>query len=66
MNKDIISGKWEQVKGAAQAKWGKLTNDDLDIAQGDAKYLAGRLQERYGMEENQAKREVDEFQKTIQ
>ena len=66
MNKDIISGKWEQVKGAAQAKWGKLTNDDLDVAKGDAKYLAGRLQERYGWQQDQAQREVDEFQKTLQ
>ncbi|MBW8824132.1 MAG: CsbD family protein [Xanthomonadales bacterium] len=66
MNKDIISGKWEQVKGSAQTKWGKLTNDDLDIAQGDAKYLAGRLQERYGWQQDQAQREVDEFQKTLQ
>ncbi|MBS0225494.1 MAG: CsbD family protein [Proteobacteria bacterium] len=66
MNKDIISGKWEQVKGSAQAKWGKLTNDDLDVAEGDAKYLAGRLQERYGWQQDQAKREVDEFQKTLQ
>lgn len=66
MNKDIISGKWEQVKGAAQQKWGKLTNDDLDVAEGDAKYLAGKLQERYGWQQDQAKREVDEFQKTFQ
>lgn len=66
MNKDIISGKWEQVRGQAQAKWGKLTNDDLDVAQGDAKYLAGRLQERYGWAQDQAKHAVEEFQKTIQ
>ena len=66
MNKDIISGKWEQVKGNAQQKWGKLTNDDLDVAEGDAKYLAGKLQERYGWQRDQAEREVDEFQKTFQ
>ena len=66
MNKDIISGKWEQVKGSAQQKWGKLTNDDLDVAEGDAKYLAGKLQERYGWQRDQAERAVDEFQKTFQ
>ena len=66
MNKDIISGKWEQVRGSAQAKWGKLTSDDLDVAEGDAKYLAGRVQERYGLQQDEAKRQVDEFQKTLQ
>ncbi|MCR2669623.1 CsbD family protein, partial [Salmonella enterica] len=39
MNKDIISGKWSQLKGKAQAKWGDLTNDDFDVAEGNAEYL---------------------------
>ena len=45
MNKDIISGKWTQLKGKAQAKWGDLTDDVFDVRQGDSKYLAGKLQE---------------------
>ena len=36
MNQDIISGKWNQVKGKAQAKWGDLTDDDFDVAEGNA------------------------------
>ncbi len=31
MNKDVFEGKWEQIKGDVQKKWGKLTNDDLDV-----------------------------------
>ena len=34
MNKDIISGKWTQLKGKAQDKWGDLTNDVFDIDYG--------------------------------
>ena len=45
MNKDTFEGKWEQVKGDVQKKWGKLTNDDLDVVKGDAKKLVGKLQE---------------------
>ena len=37
MNKDIIAGKWTQVKGKAQAKWGDLTDDVFDVAAGDSK-----------------------------
>ena len=46
MNKDIIAGKWTQLKGQAQARWGNLTDDDFKVTQGDATYLAGKLQER--------------------
>ena len=34
MNWDIIQGKWTQLKGQAQEKWGELTNDDLDKIEG--------------------------------
>ena len=65
MNKDIIAGKWTQLKGQAQSRWGKLTDDVFDAQQGDAKYLAGKLQEQYGWDQDRAQREVDEFQKSL-
>ena len=65
MNKDIIAGNWKQLKGKAQAKWGELTDDVFDVAEGDGKYLAGKLQERYGWDRDRAQREVDEFQKSL-
>ena len=61
MNKDILEGKWEQVKGKVQSKWGELTDDDLDVIQGDSKILAGKLQERYGMTKEEAEKEVKNF-----
>lgn len=48
MNTNRIDGTWEQVKGSIQKTWGKLTNDDLDVIEGDRKQLAGKIQERYG------------------
>jgi len=65
MNKDIIAGKWTQVKGKAQAKWGDLTDDVFDVAAGDSKYLAGKLQEKYGWERDRAEKEVADFEKTL-
>jgi len=62
VNEDILKGKWNQLKGEAQKQWGKLTNDDLDVIQGDAKKLAGLLQERYGMAREDAEREAKEFE----
>ena len=65
MNKDIIAGKWTQIKGKAQAKWGDLTDDVFDVAQGDGKYLAGKLQEKYGWDRDRAEREVKDFETTL-
>lgn len=62
MNKDTITGKWEQLKGGVQKKWGKLTNDDLDVIKGDTKILAGKLQEKYGMTKEEAEDAVDKHE----
>ena len=61
MNADVFKGQWHQLKGEVKSKWGKLTDDDLDRASGDAEKLIGRIEERYGYARDQAKREVDEF-----
>jgi uncharacterized protein YjbJ (UPF0337 family) len=61
MNKDIMEGKWEQAKGNVQKKWGKLTNDDLDVIKGNKKVLIGKLQEKYGMSQEEAEREVSQY-----
>lgn len=63
MNKDTIKGKWTQVKGTIQEKWGKLTDDDLDVIAGDAKKLAGKLQERYGWSKDEANKKIKELKK---
>ncbi|MGV8931938.1 MAG: CsbD family protein [Luteimonas sp.] len=65
MNTDIIAGKWMQLKGKAQSKWGDLTDDVFDEAKGDSKYLAGKLQEKYGWDRERADREVSDFSKTL-
>ncbi|MGR3323697.1 MAG: CsbD family protein [Pseudooceanicola sp.] len=61
MNWDQVEGNWKQLKGEALSQWGKLTDDDLDVAAGDREKLAGRIQERYGVEKAEAERQVDEF-----
>lgn len=61
MNLDTLKGEWKQWKGAAQQKWGELTNDELDQAHGDREQLAGLLQEKYGMAKDEADKEVDSW-----
>jgi uncharacterized protein YjbJ (UPF0337 family) len=35
MNWDEVEGNWKQLKGAVKEKWGKLTDDDLDMIAGN-------------------------------
>ena len=65
MNKNQLEGKWEQLKGNVQKKWGELTDDDLDVIKGNAKVLAGKIQERYGIEKEEAEKQVDEYMNTL-
>jgi uncharacterized protein YjbJ (UPF0337 family) len=61
MNWDIVEGKWKQVKGAVQEKWGELTNDDLDRIAGNKEQLSGKLQEKYGWTKDEAERQIDDY-----
>jgi uncharacterized protein YjbJ (UPF0337 family) len=64
MNWDQIKGNWKQFKGKVREKWGKLTDDDLEVIAGKKDQLVGMLQERYGYEKAQAEKELDEFGRT--
>jgi uncharacterized protein YjbJ (UPF0337 family) len=65
MNEDKIKGQWKQLAGKLKSKWGKLTDDDLKIAEGDSEYLAGKLQEHYGVARDEARRQVKEFGRSL-
>jgi uncharacterized protein YjbJ (UPF0337 family) len=59
MNKDILKGNWKQLKGEVQKQWGKLTDDEVEQAEGDVTKLAGLLQEHYGKTKEEAHREIE-------
>jgi uncharacterized protein YjbJ (UPF0337 family) len=62
LNEDILKGKWRQIKGEVQKKWGKLTDDDLDKIDGDREKLLGRLQENYGVAREDSETMLKEFE----
>ena len=61
MNWDTVKGNWKQLKGSAKENWGKLTDDELTRSEGDRDQLIGIIQERYGIEKDAARRQVDDF-----
>ena len=64
MNEDTMKGNWNQFKGKVKEKWGKLTDDDLDVIGGKRDQLVGRIQERHGIAKDQAEREVENFERS--
>ena len=61
MNWDQIQGNWKTFRGQVKQKWGKLTDDDLDIVDGKREELSGRLQSRYGYAKEHAEKDIEEF-----
>jgi uncharacterized protein YjbJ (UPF0337 family) len=48
MSKLEIKGDWNIAKGKLKQKWAKLTDDDLQFAEGKHDELLGRIQKRTG------------------
>jgi len=48
MTKLEVKGDWNIAKGKLKQKWAKLTDDDLQYAEGKHEELFGRIQKRTG------------------
>lgn len=58
MNKDVVQGKWKEIKGELRKAWGNITDDEFEKTKGDATSIAGIVQQRYGMAKEEASRKV--------
>jgi uncharacterized protein YjbJ (UPF0337 family) len=65
MNRDILKGKWMQIRGDVKKTWGNLTDDDLARIDGNKDKLVGMLVEKYGYSRERAQQEVDRFDKDV-
>lgn len=57
----MLKAKWNQLRGKAKERWGKLTDDDLDTVEGQFDQLVGVVQEKYELSRSKAETEVNEF-----
>jgi uncharacterized protein YjbJ (UPF0337 family) len=65
MNWDRVKGNWKQFQGKVQQQCVKLTNDDLDVVEGNRTELVGRIQERYGIARDDAERQVSDWERKL-
>lgn len=61
MNWDQVKGNWNEFRGEIKERWGRLTDDDLDVIEGKRDQLIGQLQKRYGIEKEEAEKELQEY-----
>jgi uncharacterized protein YjbJ (UPF0337 family) len=59
-----IAGKWWQLKDQIRKRWSRLTDVDLEVIGGRKDKLVVRIQERYGVVQEEAERQVNEWSKT--
>lgn len=64
MNDDRIKGNWKNFKGKLKEKWGRLTDDELDVAEGKRDQLIGKIQEKYGLTRDEAERQYDDLERS--
>ena len=65
MSWNRIEGNWKQFKGKVQETWGELTDDELDQIAGKRDVLLGKIQEKYGIAQDEADKRIKEFEKTL-
>ena len=65
MNEDIIKGKWQEIKGSIQKKWGKITDDDIAEINGSREKLSGKIQKNYGLARDEVEKQMKEWEKDM-
>ncbi len=63
-NWEQVEGNWNQFAGKVKQKWGKLTDDDLTVINGQRQELIGKVQERYGIAKAEAEKQVKDWERT--
>lgn len=56
-----LKGMWDRIRGVAMELGGELTGDGREFTAGQREELIGKLEEYYGMDRQEAEREVEKF-----
>jgi uncharacterized protein YjbJ (UPF0337 family) len=65
MSWDRVAGNWKQWRGRIQERWGKLTDDQLDVVAGRRDQLAGRIQEAYGIGKEEVEHQLRNWEQVF-
>lgn len=60
-----IKGDWNILKGNLKQKWARLTDDDLQLIEGQEDELLGRIQKRTGESREAVEAAIKEFRAAL-
>lgn len=57
-----IERNWQHYRHSVRSRWGRITEDELDLIAGRREQLAGHIQETYGISRNLAQMQLESWQ----
>ena len=60
-----IAGNWPHWRGRVRERWGRLTDDHLDVIAGRRDQLTGRIQQLYGVSRDDAERQLRNWERSL-
>jgi uncharacterized protein YjbJ (UPF0337 family) len=60
-----IAGNWTHWRGRVRERWGRLTDEQLDVIAGRREQLTGRIQELYGVTREEAERQLRNWERNL-
>ena len=61
INKEISLGKWKEISGEIQTKWGDISENELQKVKGNVTALVGLVQQKFGVSKEDAEKKVEEL-----
>lgn len=61
LNQNILKGKWKELKGEFRKAWGNITDDEYERFHGDADGVAGLVQKKCGLSQEEARRKINDI-----
>ncbi len=66
MSWKLIEGHWLHYENQVRAQWGKLSSEHFDEIGGSRDQLLEKIQQAYGVNKDEAERQVSSFQKYLE
>jgi uncharacterized protein YjbJ (UPF0337 family) len=59
---EMIESDWKQFRAHVKEKWGRLTDENLDLIAGRRDHLSAQIQRSYGISKDQTERQLKLFE----
>jgi uncharacterized protein YjbJ (UPF0337 family) len=61
-----VEKNWTELKGKIKSKWSKFNDQEIESVKGNLSDLADKIQKTYGVGEDSAIQQFDEFKRSVE